>query len=312
MYYGLDIGGTKIEIAIFDSSLSLTHRWRVSTPSADYGVFIDTLVQLVTEADALSADGKSPQEHVPGTVGIGLPGLVTPNGISLCANVPCANGQTVQQDLAERLKRPVFSENDTRCFALSEARLGEGKGYARVYGAILGTGAAGGLCIHQQLDSGPNHFSGEYGHIPLPAFLQAKYDLPARPCGCGLQDCMEQYIAGPGLGRLYDFFRQDTQVLTAPECIQALRHNEPVANQTFTCYMDLLGYSFANIILQHDPHIIVIGGGLSKVSEIIHGLPAAITPYLFNGTALPIIRPAQFGDSSGVRGAAMLGVKHNV
>lgn len=303
MIYGIDIGGTKIEMAIYNSGLTLQNKLRISTPTLSYPEFLSTLVQLIRQADE--------RYGCKGVLGIGLPGLTNRQGQTLSSNVPCANGKNVLEDLQSQLKRPIAMENDARCFALSEANLGAGEGYQRVYGAIVGTGAAGGLCIHKKLDQGKNKISGEYGHIPLPAFLQRRYQLPGYQCGCGLPDCMEQYVAGPGLGRLYQHFSQGVAgVFTAPACIDAMRYHDATAYETFTCYIDLLGFTFAQLVKAHDPDIIVVGGGMSKVDEVMQGLPSAMQAYLFSTVEPPPVVSAKFGDAGGTRGAAILGQQH--
>ena len=167
--YGLDIGGTKIETAIFDNELNLIKSWRIATPTSDYQVFLETLCDLIHQADEFS--------QTLGHIGIGMPGLINNNGQVLSANVPCATDKFIAQDLEKLLNRPIAIKNDTRCFALSEAN-GAGAQYARVFGAIIGTGAAGGLCIVGKLEQTSLGMAGEYGHIPLPAHLQIKYACP--------------------------------------------------------------------------------------------------------------------------------------
>ncbi len=297
MIYGLDIGGTKIEIAVFDRNLRRVDGWRVDTPTDDYDVFLSVLNKLVLEADKRFA--------CKGTVGVGMPGIIDSHGKSLSANVPCATGKLVARDLTALLGRPVAIENDTRCFAISEAAGGAGDGYARVFGAILGTGAAGGLCIDGKLYQSANGIAGEYGHHPLAAHLQQKYCLPILDCGCGLIGCLERYISGPGLAYLYSFFLEKDS--TSFELINKLRESDPTASKAFSCYMDILGSSFASLIKDYDPDAIVVGGGLSQIDEIIERLPDAIKPHLFQGIRIPDIVRAKFGDSSGVRGAALLG-----
>jgi N-acetylglucosamine kinase len=298
MIYGLDIGGTKTEIAIFDSQLNQVDNWRVPTPKDDYELFISRLSTMVLEADK--------KFNVVGTLGIGMVGVVDAEGRSVSANIPCANGKLIAEDLQQRLQRPIAISNDTRCFALSEAAGGAGAGYARMFGAIIGTGAAGGLCINGELYKSANGIAGEYGHHPLGAPMQQKYNLPVLQCGCGLLGCLEKYISGPGLAYLYGFYsgKGDT---SAPQCIGALRNNEPAALEAFSCYMDILGSSFASLVMDYDPDVIVVGGGMSQLDEVISALPAAIKPHVFKGIKMPAVVRAKFGDSSGVRGAAILG-----
>jgi N-acetylglucosamine kinase len=202
------------------------------------------------------------------------------------------------------MKRSITIDNDCRCIALSEARGGASDGFAHVFGAILGTAAAGGLAISGQLYKSCQRIAGEYGHLQLSATLQQKYQLPSRPCGCGLPNCVEGFIGGPGLLFLNRHFGGNAS--SVPNLIENLRIGEPKACVTFDCYIDLLGASFAALILSYDPDIIVLGGGLSLIDEIIEQLPAAIEPHLFNGFTPPPIVRAKFGDASGVRGAALL------
>jgi N-acetylglucosamine kinase len=304
--YGLDIGGTKIEIGIFSqllnepTNLHLLNRNRLVTPTKDYKSFIDVLVHAIQHADEIAG--------CKGDIGIGMPGILDKNGQVISANIPCATGHNVQQDLQERLGRKVSAGNDCRLFALSESHGGSGDGFKRVYGAIVGTGAAGGFCIDGELYHGRRGVAGEYGHLPVSAHLIQKHHLPIFTCGCGLKGCYESYVAGPGLGRLYKHFgaaNPDTY-----HFIEQLRNNDPVAKVTFDCYMELLGASFASIVVSYDPDIIVIGGGMSKINEVVTALPTFLNTHLFAGVECPPIVKAKFGDASGVRGAAILGSQH--
>jgi len=299
MFYGLDIGGSKIEIAIFNPDLQIINNWRVDTPTIDYQEFIDAIVTMVCQADAQT--GQS------GHVGIGLPGVIDANNLLLSANIPCASGKNVSHDLQQRLQRHIVIENDSRCFVLSEAVDGAGIGHNNVFCAIIGTGAAGGLAINGQLYQSRQGIAGEYGHMQLSGLLQQKYNLPVRACGCGLLNCYERFISGPGLQFLYTHFdNANNQQPTAPEIIKRWQQNEAVAVQTMDCYFDLLGACFANLVIVYDPDIIVLGGGLSLINKIGERLNQAIDPYLFGQFSAPPIVGAKYGDASGVRGAALL------
>lgn len=298
--YGLDIGGTKIEIGLFDSELKVIDSWRVPTPTQDYNEFLNTIADLICEADKRSGQQ--------GTIGIGMPGILDKNARVKSANVSCATGKPLVADLEDKLGRSVAVANDCRLFALSESCGGAGDNKPIVYGAIIGTGAGGGLCLNSQLYQSKNNIAGEYGHLPASGYLLQKYDLPARQCGCGLVGCSETYIAGPGLGWLYNHFGSGSTSTT--KFVSDLGDKNAIAIKTFNCYMDLLGSAFSTLVLSYDPDVIVVGGGLSKIDEIISALPDAINKHLFEGVESPEIVRAVFGDSSGVRGAAILGSQH--
>lgn len=296
LIYGLDIGGTKIEIGIFSNQLELIDSWRVSTPTQSYPQFVNAIVSLVEQANEKYSSK--------GIVGLGMPGIIDEQGIAKSANVPCATGRDIVHDLNAKLGGHLAIGNDCRLFALSESVGGAGEHYQRVFGAIIGTGAAGGLCIDGQLYQGRRGVAGEYGHVGIAAHLIEKYQLPIRECGCGLTGCYESYVSGPGLGWLYHHFgaaSQDTR-----EFVKQLAMGDDIANKTYHCYMDLLGASFASIVLAYDPDVIVVGGGISKIPPVVEALQHFVDRHLFANASCPPIKVARFGDSSGVRGAAIL------
>ena len=298
MMYGVDVGGTKIEVAIFDNNLERLESWRVATPKQDYQAFLTAIVDMVREADQKTG--------TTGSVGIGCPGFVDQQGYAVAANISCINGQPLMADITQSLGRPVAFENDVKAFVLSEANGGAADGAQQVLGIVLGTGVSGGQCIDGQLYYGKQHIAGEYGHIPLPAILQQRYKLPIRRCGCGSnKGCVEQYLSGPGLLWMCTHFGQP--YASVPELIEGLRNNEQGAHTIFNAYVDCLGSYFAQLTLMFDPDVIVLGGGISNITELYQQLPDAVAAYLFKGVSVPVIVPPKFGDSSGVRGAAILG-----
>lgn len=192
MRYGFDIGGTKIEMAAYDRRLNQVLLQRVRTPTGDYGEFVACIAGLVEQADR--------ELHTRGSIGIGLPGITDPvSRRQLAINVPCLTGHCTADDLTLALARPIAIENDCRCFALSEASTPQTAHLPLVFGAIIGTGAGGGLVVNRQLHKGRNGLAGEWGHMPISAQLAQRYDLPLFGCNCGLTGCFERYVSGSGL-----------------------------------------------------------------------------------------------------------------
>ena len=140
MYYGFDMGGTKIELAVFDKDLTQVWQKRVPTPKNDYQALLNVFKTLTLEADNdLGCKGK---------IGIGVPGIVNAKeGTVFTTNVPAAKYKPMIHDLANILERPVKVEHDANCFALSEAWDPEFRHYPSVLGLILGTGVGGGLSL---------------------------------------------------------------------------------------------------------------------------------------------------------------------
>jgi len=299
VHIGVDVGGTKIELAVFDHNLSFVNAWRESTPSDDYARFIAVVSNMVSHAEKEIGSAAS--------VGIGLPGMIDPRGVTTCPNVPCLTGKNTVADVEVSLGRPIGVGNDARNFALSEANGGAGEGFDRVLGIIVGSGLGGGLCVNGKVFSGTNNIAAEWGHMLLPAVLQQRYDLPLRECGCGASGCIERYFSGPGLVWLYEHLTG--RKLDMPVVTDVMLIDDDDARKVADAYIDGLATCLSQLLIFYDPDVIVFGGGVSKEPEVLARLPGAFPDAPYVGKKLPEIVLAKFGDSSGVRGAAILGIR---
>ncbi len=299
MYYGFDMGGTKIELAVFDESLKPIWQKRVPTPKNDYQALLDVFRNLTTEADTMFG--------CQGKVGIGVPGIVNhEKGTVFTTNVPAAKYKPLIQDVTNTLQRPVKIENDANCFALSEAWDPDFIRYPTVLGLILGTGVGGGFVIDGKVLSGKNGIAGEIGHLNLS--LQGSRligdSVPEITCGCGKQACFETYLSGPGFERIYTAYTGKTN--SAIEIIQLYQQGDIAAKEHVERYINLLAMFLGQILTVFDPDLVVIGGGLSQFDGIYHLLPNVLPQYLYGIADLPTIAKARYGDSGGSRGAAFL------
>ena len=296
--FGIDLGGTKIEILALDQSGGERYRQRVATPRDNYANTIDSIVTLVKDAETALGEN--------GTVGIATPGAISrapaPGaGRIKNANSTCLNGEPLVRDLQAALSREVRIENDANCFALSEATDGAGAGAAAVFGVILGTGTGGGICINGRIVTGANAIGGEWGHNPLP--WPETDELPGHACYCGRRGCIETWLPGPGLA---NHFLEDTgRALSVPEIVANAAHDAACEAALLT-YEDRLARSLATIINVIDPDVIVLGGGLSNVLRWYSSVPKIWTNYVLSDHVATRLVPPKFGDSSGARGAAWL------
>ncbi len=305
-HYGIDIGGSKMELVAYGDAALLQERFRkrVATPGHSFEAFLDAVCGLVQDADAALG--------LQGSVGLGAPGVTDPRtGRQLSSNVPALNGQALAPALQARLGRPVAIGNDCQCFALSEAHGGAAAAYPSMFGAIIGTGAGGGFCQQGQLLRGRNGLAGEWGHSALPALLQQKYQLPLWSCACGLTGCLERYVSGTGYAALYRHFAGlgAAEGLDVPAIEALAEAAEPLALNVREMHLDLLAYGLAQLVLIEDPHVIVLGGGLSKLQRLYAQLPEAMSRHLFASVQVPEVLPPRFGDAAGTRGAALLGMQ---
>lgn len=293
---GVDLGGTKIEVIVLDELGHTLARQRVPTPQGDYAATLRTVVDLVT--------GMERQLGVRGSVGVGSPGALSPTtGLIKNANSMWLNGKPLDQDLAAVLGRAVRVANDADCFALSEATDGAAAGAPVVFGVILGTGVGGGIVVQGRVLAGPNAITGEWGHNPLP--WPRADELPGLPCYCGKTGCIETWLSGPGLAA--DHFRVTGNMVTAHDIAQQAAHGDELSVATLQRYEARLGRALASLINILDPHVIVLGGGLSNLSSLYEDIPRTWGRDIFSDHVYTRLVPALHGDSSGVRGAAWLG-----
>lgn len=292
---GVDLGGTKIEAIALDEAGQTLARQRMATPQGDYAATLRAVVDLVTAIEC--------QLGVRGSVGVGSPGALSPaTGVIKNANSTCLNGKPLDRDLAVALGRAVRVANDADCFALSEATDGAAAGAAIVFGVILGTGVGGGIVVNGRVLAGPNAIAGEWGHNPLP-WPEAD-EMPGRPCYCGKSGCIETWLSGPGL--MAHHLAVTGDALTAHDIAQQAAQGDASCTVTLQRYAARLARALASVINILDPHVIVLGGGLSNMGGLYEVIPRIWSHHVFSDYVHTRLVPAQHGDSSGVRGAAWL------
>lgn len=292
---GIDLGGTKIEAVLMDPAGEILRRERVPTPRDDYRVTIETIHQLVEQFER--------DLGAPATVGIGTPGAISPaTGLVKNANSVWLNGKPLLHDLQRELNREVRMANDADCFALSEAIDGAGRDAEIVFGVILGTGVGGGIVVGRRLLAGPNAIAGEWGHNGLP--WPRDEERPGPPCYCGLTGCIETFLSGPGLER--DHAAVVGASLSGAEIVAAAEQGDAQADAAMQRYEQRLARALAAVINIVDPHVIVLGGGLSQVLRLYENVPSLWEPFVFSDRVDTRLVPPVHGDSGGVRGAAWL------
>ncbi|MCI7353231.1 MAG: N-acetylglucosamine kinase [[Actinobacillus] rossii] len=300
MLYGLDIGGTKIELAVFNEKLEKQYSERVPTPQSSYEEWLRAIETLVYNADK--------KFGTKGTVGLGIPGFVNhKTGLAEIANIAVAHDNPILKDLSERLEREVRAENDANCLALSEAWDESNLQYSTVLGLIIGTGFGGGIVMNGKAHSGQIGMAGEVGHIQLNyhALKLLGWDkAPIYKCGCGNTACLDSYISGRGFEMLYNDLVG--QKLNAKKIIERFYAKDPKTTEFVEKYIELMAICISPLVTVLAPDMIVFGGGLSNFDYIYDVLPKTLSKYLMRNAEVPVIKKAVHGDSSGIRGAAAL------
>ncbi|MCC6716549.1 MAG: ROK family protein [Acetobacteraceae bacterium] len=289
---GIDLGGTKTEVAALAPDGRLRHRHRVPTPEG-YDAALRGMAGMIGELEQKMGGT--------GSVGFGIPGVISPaTGLVKNANTIALNGHPFDRDIAALLGREVRVENDANCFALSEAVDGAGAGQGVVFGVILGTGCGGGIVVDGRVMRGRNRVTGEWGHTPLP--WPKPEELPGIKCWCGHYNCMETWVSGTGLARDCD----GPDARDGNAVAERALAGEAKALAALGRHAERLARGLAVVVNILDPDVIVLGGGVSNMAHLYEQVPGLMVPHVFSDfVRTPVVKNLH-GDSSGVRGAAWL------
>lgn len=290
-HIGIDLGGTKIEVAVLDSQDKILFRERLFTEAHLGSEHIFDQIHALYSKAVMSIQNKS---H---TLGLGTPGSISKKTHLLKnSNTLCLNDLPMQALLEDKLVHDIVIENDANCFALAEAIMGAGIGYPSVFGVIMGTGCGGGIVFDGKIRQGPQNIAGEWGHMVI--------DPQGSLCYCGASGCVESFISGGGLEKriknttgnsisAMDFFR----IPLKDESLKKIKQD----------FYARFGQALANLINILDPDIVVLGGGLSNEGSLYKEGIEEVYKRIFNDVPTTPIVKNILGDSAGVIGAALIG-----
>jgi len=290
-HIGIDLGGTKIEVAVLDSQDNIIFRERLLTEAHLGSDHIFNQIHTLYGKALISIQNKT---H---TLGLGTPGSISKNTHLLKnSNTLCLNSLPLQALLEDKLVHDIIIENDANCFALAEALMGAGKGYPSVFGIIMGTGCGGGIVFDGKIRQGPQNIAGEWGHMVI--------DPQGEACYCGANGCVESFISGGGLEKRIK--NKTGIIISAVDFFNPLLKDESLRNIKQDFYARF-GQALANLINILDPDIVVLGGGLSNEESLYKEGVSEVYARIFNDVPSTPIVKNKLGDSAGVIGAALIG-----
>jgi N-acetylmuramic acid 6-phosphate etherase len=291
---GVDVGGTKIAAGLVDGSGHVCVRSELPTPRTP-----DELDRALVAAVAAVRPGPD----VP--VGVATAGLVDPvAGVVTGVNVPWV-AHPLRDRLSALLGGPVAVGNDADAAAWAEYRFGAGRGADSVVLLTIGTGLGGGFVLRGRPVAGAHGLAAEVGHVCLVA--------GGRPCPCGLSGCWERYTSGSALAaeaaRLGPAWLPADRAAVGPAAVAAARAGDPVAVELLAEQGRRLGQGIAMLTSLLDPDVVVVGGGMATLGELLlaparAALAEGVSPAL--PRTLPSVVLAALGNEAGVVGAADL------
>ena len=298
----VDIGGTHIRTAAYQAEeiKPVAHN-RTKSFASKPGVF-DRLVQAIEaiwvplQVDAIGIASPGPLDPHTGTI------LATPN-IKEWKNFPLG------PNLSKHFGVPVFLDNDANMAAFGEWKFGAGVGHHDLVYLTISTGVGGGVICNNQLVQGYHGLGAELGHMII--------DPDGPPCGCGKNGHVESFCSGPSIVRYVVERIQDGEPsslqagpnLTAVNVADAALKGDALALRALTRAADYLGIAVANYLAVFDPSILIFGGGVSQVGDLLFKpFRESLHRFTFHPHYLDnlSIETAQLGDNAGLMGALAL------
>ena len=298
----VDIGGTHIRVALYEpNSITPVAHQRTRSRANEPGVY-DRLEQAI--------ESIWPQDGVR-AIGIASPGPLDPHTGTILAtpNIPEWQNFPLTAKLSQHFNVPAHLDNDANMAGLAEYQYGAGKGHENLVYLTISTGIGGGVISHGCLLQGFHGMGAELGHMTI--------DPNGPMCGCGKRGHIESFSSGPSIARYVNeqlaagqkSSLQSQPVAGTVQIAEAARAGDALAISAFERAGHYLGIAVANYLAIFDPSILIFGGGVSQVGELLFKpFEESLRKHTFHPHYLDnlVITKAALGDDAGLLGALAL------
>ena len=261
---GVDLGGTQIRAARLDHKLQILAREETLT-LADQGLEptierIKKLIRAVWPQDGTRVAG----------IGISAPGPLNPvTGVIVAPpNLPGWHNVPLRDILQDAFGVTVYVGNDANVAALAETARGAALGFRHVIYITVSTGIGGGIITDGRMLLGKDGLAAEVGHMVMVVD--------------GRVTTLEKEAAGPALARqararlekgesslIRDLVKGDLSKISGKTVGQVAEAGDPLALEIVRRGGRILGLGITTLLHLFNPEIIVIGGGVSKLGELL-------------------------------------------
>jgi len=305
----VDLGGTKVAAALVSEKYGISVRVNVPTlaaegPPAVIKRLLETIQALLRQQELAPADLAAICVGTAGAVDMAH-GLIT-----LSPNLPGWHDIALGEIVSRQFGVKTHIINDAKAAALGEHRRGAGQGVDNLIVLTVGTGIGGGIIIGGRLYTGVSGSAGEIGHMTI--------DINGPKCACGNVGCWETLASGTALAReaqqritqgapslLTEMARGGN--ITGELVEAAARRGDPLAQQAVARIAESFGVGLVNLVNIFNPGIIVVGGGMARMGELLFA-PArrlvAARAFRQASGAVRIV-PAALGQDAALLGAAV-------
>jgi glucokinase len=307
---GIDLGGSKILAAVVDPQGRILSSDESLTPATKER---DAIIQSVVDSAHRALQHGVVAISDICAVGMGAAGISNPEaGILFSSpNLPGLRNVLLRDIMQERLGKRTFLINDADAAALGEFYFGAAKGVDDFIYITLSTGIGGGIIIDGKIYTGAIGVAGEVGHMTI--------DDKGPICSCGNRGCWETLASGTALTRearkriekgvrtyILEYAEGDIEKVTPQAIHSAAQQGDSLAKELISRTGHYVGVGLANLINIFNPKLIVIGGGLSNIGDMLLRPAFKVAGERAFREAFQAVRfaSAGLGPNSGVLGAA--------
>ncbi|MEA2347044.1 MAG: glucokinase [Thermoleophilaceae bacterium] len=295
---GVDAGGTKLLVGVVGPDLAVGYRRHALWDGNGSNEVVEQMLAAVSAALDAAPDAMG--------VGFGIPALVdSRSGVARSSVHLPLEGIDLGAIARERFGLPAVVDNDANAAMLCEHRHGAARGASHAALLTIGTGIGGGLIIDGRLYRGADGFGAELGHMVV--------DVDGFPCaeGCPGIGCLEALVSGSAIGRAGEASElglASAGQVTGRTVTEAALAGDAAGLSIVDHAGRSLGAGLVSIVNALNPEVIVIGGGVMALGELLLGparevvMERALRP---SREAVRIV-PAEFGEDAGMVGAALM------
>jgi glucokinase len=303
---GVDLGGTKMLVGVVDMEQHVHYTAREASTG-------QTEEELVAALEREINDAREARPDVLG-VGLGVPCTIDrERGIAIQAvNLPI-DDVPLRDMMHDRVRMPVYLDNDANTAALAEHRFGAARGARDVVMLTIGTGIGGGLIIDGEVYRGSTGAAAELGHMVI--------DINGPKCqgSCPSNGCLEAVASGTALARegraaaegapdsaLGKTLAEGTEIL-GKTVTEAALAGDRVAGEVVELIGTRLGVGLASLANIFNPDVIVIGGGVLAAGDLLlEPARAELRRRALRPMDETVVAPAELGPDAGMIGAAAM------
>ncbi len=196
-------------------------------------------------------------------IGVAVPGLANKKeGILIYAPFSGIRNFPIRKILEEKLKVPIYIENDANACAIGEMVYGSCQDIDDFIWITVSNGVGGAIVLGKEIYQGWQGAAGEMGHIMV---VENGYK-----CGCGNRGCLEVYAAGPAIVRRYmENSKGKIKKLTAKKIAEAAKKGDTYALDVYRQTGYYLGKAISYAVNLLNPAKIILGGGISMDISLI-------------------------------------------